>query len=134
MLLASGAIGNLIDRAFYWNAITGFDGVIDFLQFYLGGGPGAAVTWVNPFADFNFADAYLTVGVVMLIVLFIVDFVKHPEPDELEVDPRLVEEARRQLEEEQEAAGEISSEEPAEEKPEDKPAEEPLSEEGEANE
>ena len=32
MLLASGAIGNLIDRAFYWEAITGFDGVIDFLQ------------------------------------------------------------------------------------------------------
>ena len=126
MLLASGAIGNLIDRAFYWEAITGFDGVIDFLQFYLGGGPGAPVNWVNPFADFNFADAYLTVGVVMLIVLFIVDFVKHPEPDELEVDPRLVEEARRQLEEEQALAA------TEEEKPEeDKPAEEPLPEEGE---
>ena len=128
MLLASGAIGNLIDRAFYWNAITGFDGVIDFLQFYLGGGPGAPVNWVNPFADFNFADAYLTVGVVMLIVLFIVDFVKHPEPDELEVDPRLVEEARRQLEEEQALAA--NSEEAAEEKP----AEDTVAEEGEANE
>ena len=124
MLLASGAIGNLIDRAFYWNAITGFDGVIDFLQFYLGGGPEANVTWLNPFADFNFADAYLTVGVVMLIVLFIVDFIKHPEPDDLEVDPRLVEEARRQLEEEQAQGEEEGVSEPSlTETPEEKPEE-----------
>ena len=106
MLLSSGAIGNLIDRAFYWEATTGFDGVIDFLQFYLGGGPGAAQNWVNPFATFNGADAYLTVGVVMLIVLFIVDAVRHPT-DDLDVDPRLVEEAKLELEKEQ---GEKASE------------------------
>ncbi|MCR5491378.1 MAG: signal peptidase II, partial [Bacilli bacterium] len=93
MLLASGAVGNLIDRAFYWQAITGFDGVIDFFQFYLGGGPSAGTSWINPFATFNVADACLTVGVIMLIVLFAVDMIKHPT-DDLEVDPRLVEEAK----------------------------------------
>lgn len=89
MLLAAGAVGNLIDRAFYWESITGFDGVIDFIQFYLGGGPLAPTNFVNPFATFNLADSYLTIGMIMLIVLMIVDMVKESKGSSLVKDPRL---------------------------------------------
>ena len=76
LLLGAGAVGNLIDRAFYWQATTGFDGVIDFIQFYLGGGPSKNVNFFNPFATFNLADAYLTIGLVMLLVVLVVDIFK----------------------------------------------------------
>lgn len=76
ILLFSGAVGNLIDRAFYWEATTGFDGVIDFLQFYLGGGPDKDPSGINPFATFNFADSYLTIGIVLLLVILVVDLIK----------------------------------------------------------
>lgn len=76
LLLGAGAVGNLIDRAFYWQGTTGFDGVIDFFQFYLGGGPLKSVNFFNPFATFNIADAYLTIGLVLLLVLLIVDIFK----------------------------------------------------------
>lgn len=66
-LMIAGAVGNLIDRAFYWKAITGFDGVIDFLQFYIFG---------YPFATFNIADASLVVGVFILIILLIIEMIK----------------------------------------------------------
>ena len=75
-LLAAGAVGNLIDRALYFPEIVGFDGVIDFFQFYLGGGRGAKVSFLNPFASFNPADAFLVVGCIMLIVYIIVINVK----------------------------------------------------------
>lgn len=91
MLLASGAIGNLIDRAFYWFPITGFDGVIDFIQFYLGGGPSNKVSFLNPFATFNLADSYLTIGIVYLIVLMVLDSIKENKNKKTEYsgDPRL---------------------------------------------
>ena len=89
MLLAAGAVGNLIDRAFYWEAITGFDGVIDFIQFYLGGGPSAPNNFVNPFATFNLADSYLTIGMIMLIVLMIIDMIKESKNGGLSKDPRI---------------------------------------------
>lgn len=73
MLLFAGAVGNLIDRTFYWGQGGGPSGVIDFLQFYLGGGPGAASGPFNPFATFNVADSCVTVGVVMLLVVLIVE-------------------------------------------------------------
>lgn len=76
LLLLSGAIGNMIDRVFYWKATVGFDGVIDFFQFYLGGGPGKESTFLNPFATFNQADAYLTVGIVFLVVIVVIDLIK----------------------------------------------------------
>lgn len=76
ILLFSGAVGNLIDRAFYWENTTGFDGVIDFLQFYLGGGPDKDPSGINPFATFNFADSYLTIGIVLLLVILVVDLIK----------------------------------------------------------
>ena len=89
MLLAAGAVGNLIDRAFYWEAITGFDGVIDFIQFYLGGGPSAPNNFVNPFATFNLADSYLTIGMIMLIVLMVIDIIKESKNGGLSKDPRI---------------------------------------------
>ena len=89
MLLAAGAVGNLIDRAFYWEAITGFDGVIDFIQFYLGGGPSAPNNFVNPFATFNLADSYLTIGMIMLIVLMVIDLIKESKNGGLSKDPRI---------------------------------------------
>ena len=87
-LLGAGAVGNLIDRAFYWEATTGFNGVIDFFQFYLGGGPSKDVSMFNPFATFNFADACLTIGIVLLLVFLIVDAIKNRDTS-LSKDPRL---------------------------------------------
>lgn len=69
-LLFSGAIGNLIDRTFYWQGTVGFDGVIDFMCFYLLGPTKA------PFAIFNVADACLTIGILMLIVVLLVRDIK----------------------------------------------------------
>ncbi len=89
MLLTSGAVGNLIDRAFYWEGTTGFNGVIDFLQFYLGGGPGKAQSVVNPFATFNVADACLVIGVILMVIALIVDAVKNAKNDPNTKDPRL---------------------------------------------
>ncbi len=78
MLVFGGAVGNLIDRAFYFFPEgKGPYGVIDFLQFYLGGGPEAAANSVlNPFPSFNVADASLVVGIGMLIVIMIVRSIK----------------------------------------------------------
>jgi signal peptidase II len=89
-LLGAGALGNLVDRAFYWKATTGFDGVIDFIQFYLGGGPRATTSGVNPFATFNWADSCLTIGVILFIVYLIIDSVTHHD-DQYEKDPRVKE-------------------------------------------
>ena len=76
-LMLAGAVGNLIDRAFYWSGTTGFNGVIDFMQFYLGGGPSKSINFMNPFATFNLADAYLVVGVILMIIYMIIDAYKH---------------------------------------------------------
>ncbi len=119
LLLGAGAVGNLIDRAFYWKAITGFDGVIDFFQFYLGGGPSKAVNFFNPFATFNVADAYLTIGIFMLLVLLIVDIFKSDKS--MEKAPT----GAKQMEKPQEIKA------PSEEKAEDAPEEEPVPEEKE---
>lgn len=82
-LLIAGAVGNLIDRAFYWEGTTGFNGVIDFIQFYLGGGPNAATSVVNPFATFNWADSCLTIGVIIFIIILIVDSITHDDKETL---------------------------------------------------
>ena len=88
MLILAGAVGNLIDRAFYWQTTSGVDGVIDFVSFYLGGGPNAPRGFFNPFATFNFADAYLVVGVILLVVHEIVSGIRNRDIS-LERDPRL---------------------------------------------
>lgn len=51
----AGTIGNFIDRLL-------FNGVTDFLSFNF---------WGYDFPVFNFADAFLTVGVIMLMVYFL---------------------------------------------------------------
>ena len=101
-LLAAGAVGNLIDRSFYFTAITGFDGVIDFFQFYLGGGPNAGINFLNPFATFNIADACLVVGILLFIVLIIMDTVKNSSKSELREDPRLKKQVKEAEEDEEE--------------------------------
>ncbi|MDY6392827.1 MAG: signal peptidase II [Bacilli bacterium] len=97
ILLGAGAVGNLIDRAFYWEGTTGFNGVIDFLQFYLGGGPDKPTNFVNPFATFNFADACLTIGIVVLLIILIIDAVKGDDKS-LREDPRLAKLKKQQEE------------------------------------
>ena len=66
-LMIAGAVGNMIDRCFYWESITGFSGVVDWLDFYLPTGE---------FPTFNIADSALVVGVGILIVLLIIDIIK----------------------------------------------------------
>ena len=63
-LMISGAIGNLIDRAFYWPSTTGFDGVIDWIIFKFG-------SW--EFAMFNIADSCLVIGIIVVVIKMIVD-------------------------------------------------------------
>ena len=63
-LCLAGALGNAIDRTFYWDPVVGFSGVVDFLAFRLFG--------VYDFAVFNIADSCLVVGVLMFVVIVIV--------------------------------------------------------------
>jgi signal peptidase II len=93
MLIFAGAVGNLIDRTFYWGQNGAPDGVIDWIEFYLGGGPGKGSSFWNPFAIFNWADACITVGIIMLIVILLVESNKKDKDDEddLSQDPRLKE-------------------------------------------
>ena len=66
-LMIAGGFGNLIDRAFYWPSITGFDGVIDWIIFKFG-------SW--EFAMFNIADSCLVIGIIVFIIAMIIDEVK----------------------------------------------------------
>lgn len=66
-LMIAGAIGNMIDRCFYWNSTVGFNGVVDWIQVYLPTGP---------FPTFNIADSCLVIGVIILLVVLIVDLIK----------------------------------------------------------
>ncbi len=66
-MMIAGALGNMIDRMFYWDAIVGFDGVIDWLSFKFG---------VWDFPSFNIADSALVVGVIIIIVLLIIELIQ----------------------------------------------------------
>lgn len=93
MLMIGGATGNLIDRAFYWNAIVGFDGVIDWLSFKFGS---------YYFPTFNIADAALVIGVIILIVLMVVEVIKDAKKKasmgEYKYSPKELEERNKQKE------------------------------------
>ena len=67
MLIATGALGNMIDRVFYSPSFLHSleNGVVDWIDF--------AVIW--PFT-FNIADSCVVIGVFMMIVFLIVDEVK----------------------------------------------------------
>ena len=66
-LMISGAFGNLIDRAFYWESITHFNGVIDWIIFKFG-------SW--EFAMFNIADSCLVIGIIIIMVKMVLDEIK----------------------------------------------------------
>ena len=66
-LMIAGAFGNLIDRAFYWESITGFNGVIDWIIFKFG-------NW--EFAMFNIADSCLVIGIIIVLVKMLIDEIK----------------------------------------------------------
>ena len=66
-LMMGGAFGNMIDRIFYWDAIVGFDGVIDWIDFQFGS---------VHFATFNIADSALVIGVFIIILVEIVTLIK----------------------------------------------------------
>lgn len=66
-LMIGGALGNMIDRIFYWNSLVGFDGVIDWIDFQFG-------SW--HFATFNIADSALVIGVIIILIVEIVNLVK----------------------------------------------------------
>lgn len=66
-LMIPGALGNLIDRAFYKN------GVIDFLEFTFGS---------YHFPTFNFADSCLVVGVILLMISEIIVDLKETKEKE----------------------------------------------------
>ena len=66
-LMVGGAFGNMIDRIFYWNAIVGFDGVIDWIDFQFG---------TIHFATFNLADSALVIGVAILVIIEVINLIK----------------------------------------------------------
>ena len=68
-LMITGGVGNLIDRAFYWDSITGFNGVIDWIIFKFGATGGE-------FAMFNIADSCLVIGIIIIFIAIIIDEVK----------------------------------------------------------
>ncbi len=61
MLMLTGCVGNLIDRAFYIDA-NGAHYVVDFIGVEFG-------SWSFP--RFNVADSCLVIGVIMLVIYFI---------------------------------------------------------------
>ena len=67
MLMISGTFGNLVDRAFYVDPITGEHFVVDFIGFF----------GTNGFPRFNVADSCLVIGVFMLMIYFIYDEIKN---------------------------------------------------------
>lgn len=69
MLMLSGCIGNLIDRAFYSASYLGYttNGVVDFIGVNFG-------SW--PFPRFNIADSCLVIGTIILIIWLFVSEAK----------------------------------------------------------
>ena len=67
MALTAGAFGNLIDRCFYPDGA-----VIDFIKF----------DFMN-FATFNIADSVLVVTIIIFVIYFIYDMVKHGDKNNL---------------------------------------------------
>lgn len=63
-LMIAGAVGNLIDRAFYWENVVGFSGVIDWISF----------SFFPPI--FNIADSALVIGVIILLIILIIETFK----------------------------------------------------------
>ncbi len=69
VLFMAGATGNMIDRIKY-------DRVVDFFDF----GINNHLRW----AVFNFADSYITIGMILLVISIIIDMLKHRKKKEKE--------------------------------------------------
>lgn len=130
MLIAVGALGNMIDRIFFTKSFL----TNDYLVNMIGADEihdGAVVDWIDFCFNrnlwnypFNIADSCVVVGTIMLIVYLIVDEIrltvkKHKEEVKEESEKILSVEEKRRLEEEQK---ETAEEAPVEE---EKPQEEP---------
>ena len=100
-LMIAGAVGNLIDRAFYWEGTVGFNGVVDWIAVWLG----SAIGW---FPTFNIADASLVIGVLILIVVMVVEIIKevHAKDKAGEYDLKPLELEKKKKEEEAKKAEE----------------------------
>lgn len=61
MVILAGDVGNLIDRTFFYNR-----GVIDFLDI---------TPLIKGFGIFNFADSCLVVGIIMLLIYFLIEWI-----------------------------------------------------------
>ncbi|MCR5332984.1 MAG: signal peptidase II [Bacilli bacterium] len=73
-LMIGGAVGNLIDRACYWNSAVdefgrtiGPNGVIDWILFRFGS---------YDFPTFNVADSCLVIGVIILITCLVIELIQ----------------------------------------------------------
>ena len=63
-LIIGGATGNLIDRFFTSFGIMDYNGVIDFIDIGFSG---------YRFYVFNFADSFITIGIILYIISFLVN-------------------------------------------------------------
>ena len=99
-LMIAGAIGNLIDRSFYWKSITGNEsGVIDWIQVYFG-----SVDHAHAFPTFNIADSALVIGVIILLVVVIIEAIqdarKNAKEGKFKYSPKELKEAEEAKNEE----------------------------------
>ena len=94
-LMIAGAIGNLIDRAFYWPSTVGFSGVIDWISVHFGN---------YAFPVFNIADSALVIGVIILLIYVIIesiqDSIKASKKGEYKYSPKELKEAEQAKNEE----------------------------------
>lgn len=89
-LMIAGAISNAIDRIFYWEALVGFDGVIDWISF----------SFFPPI--FNIADSSLVIGAIILLVIMIIeavqDAIEKNKRGEFTKSPKELEKEQEELE------------------------------------
>lgn len=75
-LIVAGSYGNLIDRIGYWAGLGIYSrGVVDFLQFAF---------WTD-FPVFNLADSYLTIGIAILLVYYLIQLIRSQMADKKKV-------------------------------------------------
>lgn len=77
MLMISGCIGNLIDRAFYSAEYLNYttNGVVDWIAFDFGN---------YKFYRFNIADSCLVIGTIMLIIYLVIEEIKESKNNKQE--------------------------------------------------
>ncbi len=71
-IIFAGAFGNLIDRAFYWEATVGFSGVIDMIGLKFGD---------YYFPIFNVADMCVVIGSILILIKLAIEEFKNIKQD-----------------------------------------------------